>query len=70
MIKQFISSKKDNSKSLIFTFIYTTGHFFIAVICAMFILGADFNMASIDAFVEPLINAIWLYVLHRFFFNL
>tara|TARA_Y100001960_G_C14507273_1_gene744660 strand:- start:593 stop:805 length:213 start_codon:yes stop_codon:yes gene_type:complete len=70
MIKKFNSFKTDNSKSLIFTVVYTTGHFFIAVICAMYILDADFNMASINALLEPLINAVWLYLLHRFFLNL
>ena len=67
-IKQFIIKKGiDISSSFKFTIIYTIGHFFIAVICAMYIFDAKFNLASLDAIVEPLLNAIWLYVLHRIF---
>jgi len=52
--------------SLLLTTIYTTGHFIIAVMCAICITGAELHLASVDALVEPLLNAVWLYLLHRF----
>ena len=55
--------------SLLLTFIYTIGHFIIAVACVYFITGAPLELATIDAIVEPLLNAIWLYALHKVFFR-
>lgn len=57
--------KTKMSDSLIFTIIYTIGHFLIAVSCVYFITGATLELATIDALVEPLINAFWLYALHK-----
>tara|TARA_Y100001968_G_scaffold168311_1_gene154146 strand:+ start:746 stop:946 length:201 start_codon:yes stop_codon:yes gene_type:complete len=51
--------------SLILTIIYTIGHFFIAITCVTFITGASLEIAAVDALIEPGINAIWFYVLHR-----
>ncbi len=55
--------------SLLLTLIYTIGHFIIAVACVYFITGAPLELATIDAIVEPLLNAIWLYALHKVFFR-
>ena len=55
--------------SLLLTLIYTIGHFMIAVACVYFITGATLELATIDAIVEPLLNAIWLYVLHKLYFR-
>jgi len=55
--------------SLILTIIYTVGHFIIAVACVHFITGAPLELATIDAIVEPLLNAIWLYALHKLYFR-
>ena len=55
--------------SLILTIIYTVGHFIIAVACVHFITGAPLELATIDAIVEPLLNAIWLYTLHKLYFR-
>ncbi len=57
--------KTKMSDSLLLTIIYTIGHFIIAVLCVRFITGASLELATIDALVEPAINALWLYVLHR-----
>lgn len=54
------------SDSLILTIIYTLGHFVIAVLCVSLITGAPLELATIDALVEPLINAVWFYGLHKF----
>ena len=57
------------SDSLLLTLIYTLGHFIIAVASVYFITGAPLELATIDAIVEPLLNAIWLYTLHKVFFR-
>tara|TARA_B100000242_G_scaffold222816_1_gene163642 strand:- start:115 stop:324 length:210 start_codon:yes stop_codon:yes gene_type:complete len=51
--------------SLNLTIVYTVGHFCIAGFCSMVITGAPIELASIDAIIEPLANAIWLYLLHK-----
>jgi len=47
--------------------VYTIGHIIIAILCATFIFNASFNLAAIDAFIEPIINGFWFYYLHQFF---
>ena len=49
------------------TIVYTVGHIFIATMCAVIIFSATVNLAAIDAFVEPIINAFWFYFLHSFY---
>ena len=58
------------SDSLLLTIIYTMGHFIIAVACVYFITGASLELATIDALVEPLLNAFWLYALHKVYYLL
>ena len=53
--------------SLTLAVIYTIGHIFIAILCASLIFNASFNLAAIDAFIEPIINGFWFYFLHQFF---
>jgi len=55
------------SDSLILTIVYTIGHFIIAVLCVTMITGASLELATIDAIIEPLINAVWFYVLHKIY---
>ena len=57
------------SDSLALTIIYTFGHFLIAVSCVYFITGASLHLATIDALVEPLLNALWLYALHKTYYK-
>mgnify|MGYP001399365930 CR=1 FL=1 len=59
--------KTKMSDSLMLTIIYTLGHFIIAVSCVTLITGASLNLATLDALIEPLINAIWFYALHRIY---
>lgn len=51
--------------SLLLAVIYTVGHIIIAMICNNLITGAEFKLAAVDAIVEPLINGVWFYVLHK-----
>ena len=55
------------SDSLLLTIIYTVGHFVIAVSCVTLITGASLELATLDALIEPLINAVWFYVLHKLY---
>ena len=49
------------------TVVYTVGHIFIATMCAVVIFSTTVNLAAIDAFVEPIINAFWFYFLHSLY---
>ncbi len=55
------------SDSLLLTIVYTLGHFIIAVLCVTLITGTSLELATIDALVEPLINAVWFYALHKMY---
>ena len=57
---------KNNKGSLLRTLIYTIGHFIIAITVLMLISNVSFVIALTDAIVEPLANAIWYFVLDKF----
>ena len=54
-----------NPNQIVFllAFIYTVGHILIAMMCNRLLTGAPLNLAAIDAFVEPIINGFWFYLL-------
>jgi len=51
--------------SLALAVVYTIGHILIAMTCNRLITGADWALAGYDAIVEPLINGVWFYILHK-----
>ena len=51
--------------SILLAVIYTIGHIFIATTRNFLITGAAVELAAVDAIVEPLINGVWFYVLHK-----
>ena len=53
------------SNSVVLASVYTLGHILIAIVCVMVITGATWELATIDAIVEPLINGVWFYILHN-----
>ncbi len=55
----------DNSIAL--TIVYTVGHIIIAALCNYFITGARWDLATLDAVVEPCINGGWFYILHKIY---
>lgn len=65
MMNEFLNSYKALKGTLLRTVIYTVGHFLIAAACVMYFTGADFSSAITDAIVEPLINALWYFMLDR-----
>ena len=64
--KRIIKSLKENSGSILRTLIYTIGHFLIAATCVWYFTGAHFIAAITDAIVEPILNAIWYFLLDRY----
>ena len=50
--------------------IYTVGHIIIAMTCNTLITGASWELAALDALVEPLINGVWYYGLDKFWVSL
>ena len=65
MRNEFLNSYKALKGTLLRTAIYTVGHFLIAAACVMYFTGADFTAAITDAIVEPIINAVWYFILDR-----
>jgi uncharacterized membrane protein len=56
-----------NRVGLLLAFFYTIGHILIAMTCNRMLTGAPLNLAAIDAFVEPIINGFWFYLLFELF---
>ena len=57
---------KSNRGSILRTIVYTIGHFAIAIIVLMSIADVSFTVALTDAIVEPLANAVWYFLLDKF----
>ena len=57
---------KSNKGSIHRTLIYTIGHFAIAIVVLMSIADVSFAVALTDAIVEPLANAVWYFMLDKF----
>lgn len=62
---ELVDSYKALKGSLLRTFIYTIGHFLIAAACVMYFTGAPFSVAITNAIVEPMLNAVWFFILDR-----
>jgi len=63
------ASKKvyqNNRGSILRTVVYTIGHFAIAITVLMLISNVSFMIALTDAIVEPLANAVWYFMLDKF----
>jgi len=56
----------NNRGSILRTVVYTLGHFAIAIIVLMSIADVSFSVALTDAIVEPLANAVWYFMLDKF----
>ena len=64
-MNEFTNSYHALKGTLFRTLVYTIGHFVIAASCVMYFTGADFTAAITDAIVEPLLNAVWFFILDR-----
>ena len=65
IFKYFENLYKENRGSILRTIVYTIGHFAIAITVLMLIADVPLSVAATDAVVEPLVNAIWFFVLDR-----
>ena len=52
-------------ESLVLAFIFFIGHIIIAMIVVSVITGASIWEAGAVAIIEPAINSVWFYVLHK-----
>ena len=52
-------------ESLSLAIIYTLGHILIAICVLRFVTGTNWYDAGLVALIEPCINGIWFYVLHK-----
>lgn len=55
--------------SLLLAIIYTLGHICIAMTCNYLITGAALELAAVDALIEPIVNGVWFYLLHKVIFR-
>ena len=56
----------NNKGSILRTIVYTIGHFAIAITVLMLIADVSVMIALTDAIVEPLANAVWYFMLDKF----
>ena len=62
-------NKQMMNSSFFLTIVYTLGHVVIAMTCNTLITGANLNLAVLDALIEPCINGVWFYILHKSYKN-
>ena len=55
----------NNKGSILRTFIYTIGHFIIAITVLMLVADVTFRVALTDAIVEPIANSVWYFILDK-----
>ena len=64
--KGIVNAVKDRmDESLALAFIFFIGHIIIAMIVVSVITGASIWEAGAVAIIEPAINSVWFYVLHK-----
>jgi|TARA_Y100000996_G_C22007460_1_gene431289 uncharacterized membrane protein len=56
---------KSNKGSILRTIVYTIGHFIIAISVLMMVSSVSFVVALTDAIVEPIANAVWYFILDK-----
>ena len=54
-----------NKGSILRTFVYTIGHFIIAISVLMLVADVSFGVALTDAIVEPIANSVWYFILDK-----
>lgn len=63
----FNVAKKLGNSSLSLAIIYTLGHIVIAMTVVSLMTGASLWEAGAVALVEPAINGVWFYTLHKIY---
>ena len=62
---EIIQEKTKLSDSFVLALIYSIGHIAIAMTVVRVMTGASLWESGLVALIEPSINAVWLYLLHR-----
>ena len=57
--------KNKMDESLILAIIFFIGHIIIAMIVVSLVTGASIWEAGAVAIIEPAVNSVWFYVLHK-----
>ena len=57
---------KNNKGSILRTIVYTIGHFIIAIVVLKSVADVTLKEAMTDAIIEPLANAVWYFMLDKF----
>ena len=64
--KGIVNTFKDRmDESLLLAIIFFIGHIIIAMIVVSLITGASIWEAGAVALVEPAVNSVWFYILHK-----
>lgn len=64
--KGIVNTFKDRmDESLVLAIIFFVGHIIIAMIVVSAITGASIWEAGLVALIEPAINSVWFFVLHK-----
>ena len=58
------------ASSIMRAVVYTVGHIMIAMACNTIITGATWELAIMDAVIEPCINGVWYYFLDKIWTSL
>lgn len=58
------------SNSLALALVYTLGHIIIAINVVYWVTGASLFEAGVVALIEPALNGVWFYILHRIWTSL
>ena len=61
----FNAFKERMDESLLLAVIFFIGHIIIAMVVVSAITGASIWEAGLVALVEPAVNSVWFYVLHK-----
>ncbi len=51
------------------TIIFSAGHYIIDITLGYYITGARIELLAISSLLSPICNAIWYYILDKFFFS-
>lgn len=66
---RFHLTTSSTHSTLLRTVIFTFGHYFIDTSVTHFVTGAPWHLAFTSSIIGPVLNAVWYFILDRFFFS-
>lgn len=67
--KHHFSDLKSTKSTILRTLIFTSGHYLIDTSVTHFVTGAPWHLALTSSILGPILNAIWYFILDKFFFS-